>query len=137
MLGDEIELKRQENVVKKFRADHPEYDPANSEQNKCLVDIIENSKRPFTTETIEWAYKELIFYNSWIEAFKNGPINFEPVSPPAFYGNSIASMGTSGTSFTLPEGYNETVKQVDVKPAKQYDKDILPTSTVRRIKEYD
>ena len=59
MFKVEEEKKRQKAVVKKFIADHPEYDPQNDDNNKALVDFIENSKRPFTTETIEWAYESL------------------------------------------------------------------------------
>lgn len=53
------EKTRQQNVVKKFIDDHPEYDPTNESNNKVLVDFIEDSQRPFTDETIEWAYELL------------------------------------------------------------------------------
>jgi hypothetical protein len=53
------EKTRQQNVVKKFIADHPEYDPTNESNNEVLVDFIESSQRPFTDETIEWAYESL------------------------------------------------------------------------------
>lgn len=50
------ETERQKAVVKKFLSDHPEYFQCDW-NDKAIVDSIELSKRPFTTETIEWAYE--------------------------------------------------------------------------------
>jgi hypothetical protein len=55
----EEEKRRQQAVVKKFINDHPEYDPKDDDNNRMLVDFIEASKRPFTSETMEWAYESL------------------------------------------------------------------------------
>ena len=86
MFKVEDEKKRQQAVVKKFIADHPEYDPQNDDNNKALVDFIENSKRPFTTETIEWAYESLKIILQCLDRLKKtpGPVLTEDgkVAPP-------------------------------------------------------
>ena len=130
----EEEKRRQQAVVKKFIADHPEYDPQNDTNNKTLVDFIEASKRPFTTATIEWAYEQL----SWIQKISTAL-------------NNRTTVTSEGTVNTLPAGYmpiipsvyipyfssTEEIVAVDTVPHPVYDKGIEQTKTVRRIKEAD
>ena len=108
------EKRRQQAVVKKFIADHPEYDPKNDYNNKALVDLVEASERPFTSETIEWAYAKML---EPLIVFKNIP--------------------TALNNTNMSEYYYKVKRQVklETKPEPVYDKTIEPTETVRRIKD--
>lgn len=129
------EKKRQQAVVKLFLANHPEYDSKNDANNKELVDLIELSKRPFTIETIEWAYASLFagtknFYKKISTALSN--TSFNDALSLNTYQVPFQTVGM-GTKFVTVSD-NELV---DKEPEVQYDKDIRPTTTVRRIKEDD
>jgi hypothetical protein len=64
---------RQKAVVKKFIQDTPEYYQCDW-NDKQMVDYIELSKKPFTTETINWAYEQVKGYlNPYPNIFKNVP----------------------------------------------------------------
>ena len=121
------EKRRQQAVVKKFIADHPEYDPQNDDNNKLLVDYIEGSKRPFTTETIEWAYKQCKvfletkkknFYQKISTALTNQstasvslPVEGDP-KPEVAGGYSYTSIKMLGKDYKLPYYYDADVGEV-------------------------
>jgi hypothetical protein len=117
------EKARQQAVVKKFIANHPEYNPTNETNNKMLVDFIEVSLKPFITDTIEWAYQHLkgrFFKPSAGQTFQYAKKPFQMVSYNSF------PMAKSTNTIT-----------VDPEPKHEYNVDIAPTSTGRRIKKDD
>ena len=117
----DAEKARQQAVVKKFIADHPEYDRTNETNNKMLVNFIEGSLRPFTTDTIEWAYQHLK------ERF------FKPSAGQTFqYANKLQMV-----SYYPPMTKSTNTINVDPEPKHEYNVGIAPTSTGRRIKEDD
>lgn len=152
------EKQRQRAVVKMFLANHPEYDSKNDDNNKALVDVIEASKRPFTNETIEWAYESIKvcknIYKNVSTALTNSTTSIAPPPQPKYSTEPLGYMSVNmyGKPVSIPyydladvesiktvekiiEGFKEV--EVDKEPAVQYDKDIKPTTTARRIKDDD
>jgi hypothetical protein len=156
------EKRRQQRVVKKFIADHPEYDPSNDANNKLLVDFVEDSKRPFTTDTIEWAYAHLktffnpkpkSFYQKISTALTNKSTSSvplpekikDPIGYPANYTTiqGYKTIQMMGQNYNVPYYYDEVEAALNAEPAvdmpnsAKYDRDIAPTKTERRIKDDD
>jgi len=126
----EEEKRRQQKVVKQFIADHPEYDPANDDNNKALVDFIEASKRPFTTETMEWAYdalkvilqpKKKNIFQKISTALNNSNMSVAPpqlISDPTPEVAGYMTVNIMGTDFHVPYCSEDDVKTV--KPGTYY-----------------
>lgn len=141
------EKRRQQAVVKKFIADHPEYDHNNDDNNRALVDFLEASQKPFNTETIEWAYKELqyllkpkkkSFFPKISTSLNNNSTSTIPVPTTAISKSEWQKKFDYKMDYVLGQAiqiFHPPDKKVDETPAIMYDKDIAPTTTVRRIKD--
>ena len=126
----EEEKRRQQKVVKQFIAEHPEYNPQNDDNNKALVDLIEASQRPFTTETIEWAYESLKLiiqpkkkniFQKISTALNDSNMSVAPpqlISDPTPEVAGYMTVNVMGTDFHVPYYSNEDMKTI--KPGTYY-----------------
>lgn len=142
------EDKRQRAVVKKFIQDHPEYDSTNQVNNKKIVDYIEPSKRPFTTETIEWAYRMLFTYPAKSDEIQaklkkiSTSLNNTTMSDVipeldngGLKGNTALQAEINMLAKIIEREQQRSERSVDTPSVESYDKEIAPTKTERRIKE--
>jgi hypothetical protein len=151
-VGEEM---RQKAVVAKFIQDHPDYYQCDW-NDKSMVDFIELSKKPFTTETINWAFQEVKHLlnpkpgtkwpKGWgqkvgsriTEAFSTSLNNSttDSVQPAELSPASYMPVNIDGTEYQIPvygEGSTSTVQPVvQSKPEA-----IAPLQTGRRIKDDD
>jgi hypothetical protein len=100
------EVARQKAVVKKFIQDTPEYYQCDW-NDKSMVDFIELSKKPFTTETINWAFQEVKHL-----------LNPKPGTKwPKGWGQKVGSKITEAFSTSLNNSTTDSVQPAELSPA--------------------